>query len=56
MTDPVRIGDNWFDRGKISAVVRSGGKVLIFLGAERPVVLDDHFSEEELEDLAQPTA
>lgn len=51
MTDPVKVGDGWFDKSEVAAVLRQGGKLLVFLKSGKPVTLPDNMSTEELEAL-----
>ena len=51
MTDPVKVGDGWFDKSEVAAVLRQGGKLLVFLKSGKPVTLPDNMSREELEAL-----
>lgn len=51
MTDPVKVGDGWFDKSEVAAVLRQGGKLLVFLKSGKPVTLPDNMSQKELEDL-----
>lgn len=54
MKDPVKLeGGAVIDRAAIKAVLREGGRVLIFFGGERPLVLSDNFSSEEMEELTK---
>jgi len=56
MIDPVKLeGGAVIDRAAIKAVLREGGRVLIFFGGERPLVLADNFSTEEIEKLSEKT-
>ena len=51
MTEPVKVGDGWFDKSEVAAVLRQGGKLLVFLKSGKPVTLPDNMSAEELEAL-----
>lgn len=51
MNDPVKVGDGWFDKSEVAAVLRQGGKLLVFLKSGKPVTLPDNMSQKELEDL-----
>lgn len=55
MKDPVRLGGAVIDRAAIKAVLREDGRVLIFFGGERPLVLSDNFSAEEMDELCKKT-
>jgi len=51
MKDPVKIGELVIDRTAINAVLRQDGRLLIFLRAGRPIVMDDTLSAEEFDKL-----
>ncbi len=51
MKDPVRIGEVWFDRSEIAAVLRQDGRLLVFLKSGKPVSFDDTFSTDEIQRL-----
>jgi len=53
LRDPVEIGGAVIDRAAIKAVLREDGRLLIFFGGERPLVLSDNFSSEEMEELTK---
>ena len=54
MKDPVRLGeDTVIDRAAIHAVRREGNRLLIFFGGERPMVITDEFTREEIEELTK---
>lgn len=55
MQDPVKLGGAVIDRAAIKAVLREDGRLLIFFGGERPLVLADNFSAEEIEKLSEKT-
>lgn len=56
MKDPVRLGDDTvIDRAAIHAVRREGDRLLIFFGGERPMVITDNFSAEEMDELCKKT-
>lgn len=51
MRDPVQIGEVWFDRSEIAAVLRQDGRLLVFLKSGKPVSFDDTFTSAEIEKL-----
>ncbi len=51
MTDPVKVGDGWFDRSEVAAVLRQDGRLLVFLKSGKPVTLPDNMSRDEIEAL-----
>ena len=51
MQDPVKVGDGWFDKSEVAAVLRQDGRLLVFLKSGKPVTLPDHMSNEEIEAL-----
>lgn len=51
MTDPVKVGEGWFDKSEVAAVLHQGGKLLVFLKSGKPVTLPDNVSREELDAL-----
>ena len=51
MTDPVKVGEGWFDRAEVAAVLRQDGRLLVFLKSGKPVTMPDDMSREELEAL-----
>ena len=53
MIDPVRLGDHWIDRAKITALLRIDGKLLVFFGGGRTAIVTDEFSDEEIEELTR---
>jgi len=54
MKDPVKLGeDTIIDRAAIHAVRREGNRLLIFFGGERPMVITDEFTREEIEELTK---
>lgn len=54
MKDPVKLGeDTVVDRAAILAVRREGNRLLIFFGGERPMVITDEFTREEIEELTK---
>jgi len=53
MQDPVKLGGAVIDRAGIKAVLREDGRLLIFFGGERPLVLSDNFSAEEMDELCK---
>lgn len=54
MKDAIRIGDAWVDREEISAVLPQNGTLLVFLrGTDRPMIIHDTFSREELRALVR---
>ncbi len=54
MKDPVRLGDDTvIDRAAIVAVRREGNRLLVFFGGERPMVITDEFTREEIEELTK---
>ena len=54
MKDPVKLGeDTYVDRAAIHAVRREGSRLLIFFGGERPMVITDEFTREEIEELTK---
>ena len=56
MKDPVKLGeDTVIDRAAIKAVHRENGRVLIFFGGERPLILTDTFTTEEVKELTKKT-
>ena len=56
MKDPVKLGeDTVVDRAAILAVHRDGNRLLIFFGGERPMILTDTFTTEEVKELTKKT-
>ena len=56
MKDPVKLeGGAVIDRAAIKAVLREGGRLLIFFGGERPMILNDTFTTEEVKELTKKT-
>ena len=56
MKDPVKLGeDTVIDRAAIHAVRREGNRLLIFFGGERPMVVTDDFSADEIAELTKKT-
>ena len=54
MKDPVKLGeDTVIDRAAIHAVRREGSRLLICFGGERPMVITDEFTREEIEELTK---
>ena len=51
MQEPVKIGDGWFDKGEVAAVLRQNGKLLVFLRSGKPVTLPGPMSDAEIEAL-----
>lgn len=51
MLDPVKVGDGWFDKSEVAAVLRQDGRLLVFLKSGKPVTLPDTMSAEEIEAL-----
>ena len=51
MVDPIKIGDGWFDKSEVAAVLRQDGRLLVFLKSGKPVTLPDNMSTEEIEEL-----
>ena len=48
MTDLVKVGDGWFDRSEVAAVLRQDGRLLVFLKSGKPVTLPDNMSRDEI--------
>lgn len=54
MQDPVKLGNGVVvDRAAIKAVYREAGRLMIFFGGERPLMLDDNLSAEEMDELCK---
>lgn len=53
MKEPVKVGDGWFDRNEVAAVLPQDGKLLIFLKSGKPVSVPDTMSREEIEALVR---
>lgn len=51
MKNPVKVGDCFFDKHEIAAVLRQDGQLLVFLKSGKPVTLPDNMSRDELEAL-----
>lgn len=53
MTDPVKVGDGWFDRSEVAAVLRQDGRLLVFLKSGKPVTLPDTMTTSEILELIE---
>lgn len=53
MEKPVKVGDGWFDKSEVAAVLRQNGNLLVFLKSGKPVTLHDDWSEDEIEKLVK---
>ena len=51
MKNPVKVGDGFFDKNEVAAVLRQDGRLLVFLKSGKPVTLPDNMSREEIEAL-----
>ena len=51
MKDPVKVGDGYFDKCEVAAVLRQDGRLLVFLKSGKPVTLPDNMSRKEIEAL-----
>lgn len=51
MKNPVKVGDGFFDKSEVAAVLRQDGRLLVFLKSGKPVTLPDNMSREEIEAL-----
>lgn len=51
MKNPVKVGDGFFDKSEVAAVLRQDGRLLVFLKSGKPVTLPDNMSQEEIDAL-----
>lgn len=51
MKDPVKVGNGWFDKSEVAAVLQQEGKLLVFLKSGKPVALPDNMKKEEFDAL-----